>query len=520
MVSCLRLERINMLFFMKQLLFALAMAAPFVACKSNKDILTDAKINTILLSYVVESSSTPEDIEDAGCYINPGEYALIIPNILLFKKSDGNLHIIENTIEGVKNYKYEYCGKSGVLGIKEGKYRLVFESDLYTLSNNSSFDRSIIDGSIIEYDVSNWLFFELNEKGIYPHLFLCYAFMDNLARRFPEYITKYDPMALTAYTVDGITVYPFPSIRDKLVDAGFNEWPIYMKGIEEKGTYSFNGYTKTLLPTPAYRTFIYKVHESDSSDETNIMKNKRQFYLQAGIHSAEVMSQIGSCLFVETLVSGNKRSQHLLSNYDFWVVPCLDGYGGMHGDSWTAATINANRNFVTRWWKLNSAQLYNSGLVAGDQFTTQLSMALMDVIVPDVFLDLHTLNDLVTVPSSTNITMEFITSSSFKLYEDALQTADIVAKAIQDKYPEIFKGTIPRTVIGYDYMNGATGRAYMAYKHNDATIALVEVNNTLAKDDNTLNSSMALSVAAYGIRNFIYTLCNYNVTHCRMIARD
>lgn len=486
-----------------------------VACQKQVVINVDQEDNrdTIKLAYVVEASTDPKSITEASLFIDAGEYALIVPNTLIYKDYSGSVMTIEESVSGVMQYKYEYCNKIGEIEQYDGRYRLIFHSG-QTVSDETLYKGlSEGDNEIIQYDISKWPFFILNDKAIHSQLFLCYDFMDNLVKRYPNNIIKYDPMVTSEYEEDGITIYPLPTIKDRLVDVGYEDWPIYMKGIESKGDYSFSGYLKTLLPTPAYKTFIYQI----KSINNNNPNTKRRFFIQAGIHSAEVMSQIGACLFAESLLTNDRNSRYLLSNYDFWIVPCLEGYGGMHGDSWTAATINANRNYMTRWWRYNQTQLYNSGLKAGDQFSTQLSMALMDYLSPDIFLDIHTLNDLVTVPSTSNITVEFITSTSIELSQSAAIVAENVLNSINKMYPDIFRKIPPRSVVNYDYPNSATGRSYMAYKHNESTIALVEVNNVLAGDDTTLNSSEALTVAAFFIRSIVYLLCDYNLAYCNSL---
>jgi hypothetical protein len=325
-------------------------------------------------------------------------------------------------------------------------------------------------------------------------------------------------MASAAYTEDGITVQPLTSVRSNLIAAGYTDWPVYMQGIEETGSYTFNGYTKTLLPTPAFKTFIYRVH-SDSflMDETLAQRNKRNFLIQAGIHSAEVMSQISVCLFAETLTWNNINSYKLLCNYNFWIVPCLEGYGGMHGWSETAAVVNANRNYDTPWWKFAGLDhLDQSGYEPGDQFSVKLSMELINYINPDIFMDFHSLNDTILAPAA------YATQSWFKNYlKDitayASSAYSIGTKEMVDKYSSLFENVVPTLTIRSEYPNDARASTYALYKNPKATVGMIEVSNKIAADDNMVNTSEALSAGAYLIRNGIYAMCKYNLEHCKSV---
>lgn len=296
-----------------------------------------------------------------------------------------------------------------------------------------------------------------------------------------------------------------------MVAKGHEEWPLYCEGITEKKTYQIGSYSVELLPTPSYKTFIYRLYDNNIIAKGLEGRHKRKVYIQSGIHSAEIIGQISSCLFSELLLSDNENSHNLLSYYDFWIVPCLEGYGGMHGYSLSALRVNPNRNYATPWWKQDE-DIVNSGLVAGDHFSVSLSMCLVDNLYPDVAVDVHTLNNTVTQQSSQGAVGVFRCYPSEAL-EYGFEAVSYVTEFLKNKYPAYYT-TEPGYEISSPVKQGTRCSDYFVYK-SVPTSATIECNNVIGYFSNTTNSSEALSVSAFWLKNCIYALCKHNLEYCR-----
>jgi len=234
-----------------------------------------------------------------------------------------------------------------------------------------------------------------------------YAYMDKLVALYPSYLSKYDPMASVAstqiVTIDGtdyeITVNPLQSVRNAMIAAGFSDYPLYAKGVNEPITQQYdagNGvsYNVTYDVTPEYKTYVYYFGGTNSAvgNTANGANAKKTLFLVGGTHGLEYISQLNACIFTRLLCeSASVDYLRLAEAFNFYILPCLNGYGVYHNIRKNANHIDINRNFPVTSWAKNGTESDSSysGEIPGSEFETRLIMCLYDYISPHFLVDHH-----------------------------------------------------------------------------------------------------------------------------------
>ena len=484
--------------------------------------LPNRNVRVIPLSYAMDTDKSAYDATDEAtlsAHLQDGEYGMISP-WCVYQKQSGSLAVAvvdSETLAGASilaHYFYTYAGRKyrfsrNVWSSRFNHGRLV---ELPTpIQPSRVFDLVIPDGAnvIKDYPASDWDF-TTDSDGNYTIMPQVYAKFDALALAHPSLIKKYDPMASQSYTEGGIQIEPITSIRNAMVSAGFSDYPVYAQGVATEQDVTIGGYSVHLLPTPAYKTFIYRIVSDSPNNAMLTGYPKRRLFIQAGLHSAEVISQICSALFAEELVSDNPIMLNILAWYDVWIVPCMAGYGGFHNSSLTPCGVNPNRNYVTPWWIQND-NIELSGLAAGDQFETRLSMCIGDYLKPDAGLDIHTLSNSIIVASSdpaTAITRARVNQLAYNLTAIDAQTR----YKLLDKFSSVFVNK-PNVYNEFRELNGATAGDYFTWKGCES-YSLLEMNNVMGGTPATLNSSELISAMVYLYKNAVFNLCKYNLLNC------
>ena len=202
--------------------------------------------------------------------------------------------------------------------------------------------------------------FSKNEQNLITILEQVQDAFDALALAHPNLITKYD-------------AYEYADV----------EYPEYADGVETEGTYKV---------TPYYRTYMYKIGMVNS--QTPIERKKVLFV--AGTHGQEIAAPVNAYLFFKKMCETEGSDLFkMLSLYDFYVVPCLNGYGMYHATKGNGNKVNINRNYPIAKWSESGQDTkdtdYSSwtGPSAGSEAETQLVMALAESIKPDLLIDHH-----------------------------------------------------------------------------------------------------------------------------------
>ena len=202
-------------------------------------------------------------------------------------------------------------------------------------------------------------------------------------------------------------------------------YPRYANGVESGDA--------TYLETPAYKTYMYKLICSNSYINTSYQK-KRKVIILGGVHGDEQASPFNLYLFAKKLCDGYLADTNffkLRSAFDFYIVPCVNGYGMIHETRTNANHININRNFPIHLWSKTASGDNYSGETAGSEFETQLVMALINSIKPDMFIDHHNY----TYNMNTQFYVDVYNQKQLKLVYQSLADLSYVCKK---NYPSYF----------------------------------------------------------------------------------
>ena len=145
------------------------------------------------------------------------------------------------------------------------------------------------------------------------------------------------------------------------------------------------------LPTPSYKTYMYKVSFPTTLANVGRTANKRSIFVVAGLHGWEAASQLNTYVVASKICEcANGDWYSLLSAYDVYFVPCLNGYGAYHDLRVNANGVDLNRNFPFANWAINGEGTDNySGPSAASEFETQILCKSVQNIKPDIFIDHH-----------------------------------------------------------------------------------------------------------------------------------
>lgn len=166
-------------------------------------------------------------------------------------------------------------------------------------------------------------------------------------------------------------------------------YPEYANGVETEGDY---------LVTPEYKTYCYKLsfdaycntHYGLSSDG---LRKKKKLMIVSGLHGNEIFAPVVVTSLVYRIIKDRSdvNLMRLLSAFDIYVIPCLNGYGMYHLTRVNANGVNLNRNFEADDWKKYGSKGDDdyTGESYNSEFETQLIEAYVNLIKPDVFYDVH-----------------------------------------------------------------------------------------------------------------------------------
>lgn len=175
-------------------------------------------------------------------------------------------------------------------------------------------------------------------------------------------------------------------------------YPDYADGVEEAYTYTdAAGVVSTIDVTPAYKTYMYKLeyHKSHVGYGTTIPR--RKILILGGVHGNELSAPVNLYLLAKEICEGSDINLFkLFSVFDFYIVPCVNGYGMYHILRGNARSVNINRNFPVEKWFLYGKDLPISsgsnsytGPSANSEFETQLIVNLTEYLKPDIAIDHH-----------------------------------------------------------------------------------------------------------------------------------
>lgn len=143
--------------------------------------------------------------------------------------------------------------------------------------------------------------------------------------------------------------------------------------------------------TPTYRTYMYKISFPTTLANVGRTATKRTIFVVAGLHGWENGSQLNTYVVASKICEcANNDWYSLLSAYDIYFVPCLNGYGAYHELRVNANDVDLNRNFPYYNWAVSGEGTINySGPSAASEFETKILCKAVETIKPDIFIDHH-----------------------------------------------------------------------------------------------------------------------------------
>ena len=276
-----------------------------------------------------------------------------------------------------------------------------------------------------------------------------YGWFDELVTADPSYVTKTDVAQELGLT-----------------------YPRYANGISAGDA--------EYLETPAYKTYIYKFACENSGVNTALQKKKKVIIL-GGVHGDEQASPFNLYMFAYRLVNDyltDENMYNLRASADFYIVPCVNGYGMIHQWRLNGNGVNINRNFpIVKWSKYGEKGQDNyTGETAGSEFETQLVMALVDSVKPDMFIDHHNY--------TYNLNCQFYTDIfNIKQLNLSYQALSDISYTLKKNLPSYF-GTNFDFVKNNGGSPGSTGETYggtsrWAYEEQVPFSATVEIGDCI-----------------------------------------
>lgn len=318
-----------------------------------------------------------------------------------------------------------------------------------------------------------------------------YSKLDELAENYPSYLSKED-----AYSLVGV------------------EYPIYAK-LNGVGSGVFKA-------TPTYKTWLYKL-SYDNKDLGNVyvggLNKKVKILLIGGTHGEERMQMLNIYYLVKSMLEiSDIELWKLFSAFDFYIIPCLCGYGCYHslrtnfdwGDN--KGGVNINRNFPYNGWSVKDIGTYDySGDSAGSESETKLIMKLIEYIKPEIVLDLHNYG------SSQNYQFYFACNDANgqRLAYQSLVDLSLIVKRDLPQYfgiaPTIINGNISRSAT-----SGSLAH-YASFCKGVLFSATIEVSESINYINGEYNTGLpideygadTMKVAEYTLRNMLIRISRY-----------
>lgn len=267
--------------------------------------------------------------------------------------------------------------------------------------------------------------------------------------------------------------------------------------------------------TPTYRTYMYHLND-DNSIVYGAYNKKKKILLVGATHGSENAGSFNLYLFAKNLCEcANEDYFKLRSAFDFYIVPCLNGYGMYHYQRYNANGVDINRNYPIANFVVSDAD--HTGAYGASEFETQLIVALQEKYGFDVAIDHHNYGH---VNSS-----QFYTESRYDRFRPLSNAAlNDCSHAFIKKYPEYFGtkhklfinvagASLPATVFS-DAM--ATTERWFWEQSIDFS-ATIEISNQInyvngtpiTTESATKNSADTFAVGEFTLRNQMLYYCGF-----------
>ena len=319
-----------------------------------------------------------------------------------------------------------------------------------------------------------------------------YTLFDGLVTAYPELVTKYD-----GALYDGLSM----------------SYPAYANGVASGNA--------TYQQTPAYKTYMYKISDSNIGAGNERYCVKKKLFVVSGIHGNERLAVFDSYVLAHKICTMSDPNMFsLLAAFDIYILPCVNGYGIYHDSRTNADGVNINRNFPTRGWQLSGSGTADyTGPTAGSTFEAQLIMALTGKIGPDVAVDCHNYGvsssrQFYTVVSDINLI--------YLVYQALASCSNAFIKGMPQYFGTKYQLFVEDSATTYSprAMSSTTNPTCNRwfYEHGIRSSATIEVCNCIRYQDGELANSAidqygtnTMSIAWYTLTALLLRYCGYEL---------
>lgn len=390
------------------------------------DDLKNIVVNDIHHMFTASGSVTiPYYFEPGKVYTIRNESASALMNVFTRQTSDGqNVETVASGLSFGKSVTFRPSQQAFYVWIYANAKGGVSIIDQSSISSRVQKIESVVSTTqrLVSFDLSGNDFIDtagqfsrMNySSGMYQPDVIeqVYTLFDELTAANQSYITKVDAVSFAN-------------------DNGFAlSYPEYCNGISTEGTY---------LVTPQYRINMYKLISTDAYLTGNGARPKKKVLLIGGIHGNEKIAPFNLYELAYNLCNRLDESYYQLrASTDFYIIPYVNGYGCYHTMRGNANKVNLNRNFPVAYWAEAGASSKDdptgcdyTGPSAGSEFETQLVMACVDSIAPDMFIDHHNYGP----ETPTHFYTDYTDPDTAYVVNQAC--VDVCSKLV-GKYPDMF----------------------------------------------------------------------------------
>ena len=293
-----------------------------------------------------------------------GEYGLNSATAQLYTKVNGNIVEVSELLND-KNI-FSLPGDDKSYYVWNGRMFTSIQTSFLNAIHKIPYMQFVVDTQLKNI---HSLYETINFGSVFTMTEQIYDLFDTLVANSGGYITKVD-----AVTEVGLT------------------YPEYCRlGGQASGDY---------LATPDYNINMYKLEGHDENlGNNNTWNAKRKIFLVGGLHGNEYISPFNLYMLAYHLCNDFLEDENffkLRGTFDFYIIPCLNGYGQYHNTRANGNKVNINRNFPVPNWSeggidtKDSAQGNNyTGPSPASEVETQLVMRWYDLLKPEIFIDNH-----------------------------------------------------------------------------------------------------------------------------------
>lgn len=314
-----------------------------------------------------------------------------------------------------------------------------------------------------------------------------YALFDGLVSDYPDYVSRIDA-----------------------AEALNMEYPAYASG---------------------YKTYMYNFTCHNEYVEANELVTKKTLLIIGGVHGNEYAAPYNLYKFSCELCNGFLEDSDIFkfrSAFNIHIIPCVNGYGLIHGTRGNGNKVNINRNYPVKEWIMNGEETMDdqysnnySGPYAGSEFETQLITRMTNALAPDMAIDHHNYGE--------ECAWQFyVECGGAELLRLAHQSLVDCSREFKLTYPEYFgtgfglvqhkSGSAPGTDTYADLETGTSTRWW--HQNGISTAATIEVSHAINYNGGEYVGGVGKGIDQFGPKTFSvaeYTLRN---VLCRFGQRE